>query len=125
MYGAGEVNESIAAQIAKVNTNIRGVLGRRRIALIALCMQYSAKALQLFRVKQRGRTFWNNQTYTALNTVFSNPLITEDVVGFYLSHLQEYGIYLELANDRKHEALRPIVAELEGEFLEKVRRLME
>ncbi len=125
MYGAGEVNESITAQIAKVKTNIRGVLGRRRIALIALCMQYSAKSLQLFRREQRSNLFWTNRTKTAMDTVFSNAYITEDVIGFYLSHLQEYGIYLELANDRRFEALRPIINFYEGEFLEKVRRLME
>lgn len=118
------MDESIAMQIAKINTNIRGVFGRRRTALLALCIQYSAKALQLFRVRQRGRAFWNNQTYTAMNTVFSNPYITTDVVGFFISHLVEYGVYLELANNRKHAALWPIIQELEEEFIEKVRRKM-
>ena len=118
------MDESIAMQIAKINTNIRGVYGRRRTALLALCIQYAGKALQLFRVRQRGRAFWNNQTYTAMNTVFSNPYITTDVVGFFLSHLVEYGVYLELANNRKHAALWPIVKELEDEFLEKVERIM-
>lgn len=118
------MDESIAMQIAKINTNIRGVYGRRRIALITLCIQYAGKALQLFRVRQRGNQYWNNQLYIAMNTVFSNPYITTDVVGFYISHLVEYGVYLELANNRKHEALWPIVKELEDEFLEKVERLM-
>ena len=126
------MDESIAMQIAKINTNIRGVYGRRRIALLTLCVQYSGKALQLFRVRQRATgdkkiglyKGWNNQTYTAMDTVFSNPYITTDVVGFYISHLVEYGVYLELANNRKHEALWPIVKELEDEFLEKVERLM-
>ena len=118
------MDESIAMQIAKINTNIRGVFGRRRTALLALCIQYSAKALQLFRVRQRGQEYWDNQTYTAMNTVFSNLYIITGVVGFFISHLVEYGVYLELANNRKHEALWPIVKELEGEFLEKVERIM-
>ena len=118
------MSESIANQVAKINTNIKGVFGRRRTALLALCIQYSAKALQLFRVRQRANGYWNNQTFTAMNTVYGNPYITEDVVGFFLSHLQEYGIYLELANNRKHEALWPIIRELESEFIEKVQRLM-
>ena len=118
------MDESIAMQIAKINTNIRGVYGRRRIALLTLCFQYAGKALQMFRVRQRGRAFWNNQSYTAMDTVFSNPYITTDVVGFFISHLVKYGVYLELANNRKHEALWPIVKELEDEFLEKVERIM-
>lgn len=118
------MNESIAAQVAKINTEIRGVFGRRRAALIALCLQYSAKALQLFRVRQRGQQYWENQTFTALNTVFSNPYITSDVVGFYLSHLEGYGVYLELANNRQNAALWPIIQEQADEFIEKVRRIM-
>ena len=55
-----------------------------------------------------------------MNTVFSNPYITTDVVGFFLSHLAGVAVYLELANNRKHEALWPIVKELEDGFLEKV-----
>jgi hypothetical protein len=117
-------NESMMMQIAKVNSNIVGIFGRKRNALIALSIRYAAKALQQFRVRQRGEEWWDNQTYTAVNTVFSSSMITADVVGFFLSHLVEYGVYLELANNRKHEALRPVVFELEKQFMEDVKRII-
>lgn len=118
------MNESIAAQIAKVNAKIDETIVRKKVALIALSVQYAAKALQKFRVEQRGNEFWNNATFTAMNTVFSGNVETQYEVGFFLSHLVVYGVYLELANNRKNEALRPTVESFRDEFLEKVQRIM-
>ena len=39
------MDESIAMQIAKINTNIRGVFGRRRTALLALCIPVFSKGI--------------------------------------------------------------------------------
>lgn len=118
------MSESVAAQIAKVNANIDAIIERKKKALIALSIFYAAKALQKFRVEQRSGEFWNNQTYIAMNTVFSGTINTTYEVGFFLSHLVVYGVYLELANNRQNEALRPTVESLREEFLERVVKIM-
>ena len=50
---------------------------------------------------------WDNETKQALQRLFSDSFMEDDSVGFFLAHGVEYGVYLELANDRKHELLRP------------------
>lgn len=119
------MDESIGVQIAEIEKNILGVFDRRRVALIALCFRYAGVALREFRARQSAREFWNNQTGTAYAQVFAREIVAKDFVGFFLSHAVEYGIYLELANNRKHEALRPIIFGLEKDFIEDVRKLME
>jgi len=102
-----------------------GEVERRQIATVALCEWYAAKALQLFRKYQAMDTFWNNQTETAYNTVFAENYVLGNEAGWFIAHAVEYGVYLEIANDRKHEALRPIVMELFPEFQKDLREIWE
>lgn len=110
-------------QVQNIVGNIKTIQGRRVTASIVLCKYYAARALQTFRKFQMHNVFWNNQTNTAYNTVFASDFVEKDAIGWFIAHLMEYGIYLELANDRKHEALRPIVVELEAEFKEDLKRI--
>jgi hypothetical protein len=109
--------------VEQVKVNINAAYGRFRVALIALSLQYAGKALQLFRTFQTFNSFWNNQTFAAYNTVFTQSEVTDTIIGFFISHKVSYGVYLELANDRKHESLRIVMAELADEYYEKVGRL--
>ena len=94
--------------------NVLGRIGkiydRRKAALYALSLQYAALALNNFRLRQAQDEFWNNQTFSAMNLVFSDAFFRGDVVGWFLAHGVEYGVYLELANDGKNQALRPVVS---------------
>ena len=110
-------------QIATVMRNVEAASTRKVIASIALCRYYSAKALELFRRFQGFNEFWNNQTGTAYARVFSGNIAEDREIGFYIAHDVQYGIYLELANDRKHEALRTIILDLDSKFEIELRKL--
>lgn len=108
---------SIKEQIRAVQENIEWANKRDVAAVYALCQFYSGKALQLFRRFQTYNTFWTNQTGSAYNSVFSGAFFLGNTVGLFLAHAVEYGIYLELANNRAHEALWPIIKELSEDFM--------
>ena len=117
--------EILKNQIAMVMENIQGIQYRRAVASISICKYYAAKAKETFRRFQGFNVFWNNQTSSAYAGVFSDVLIDGDEIGFFLAHDVEYGVYLELANDRKHESLWPVVSELFPEFQEDLRKIWE
>jgi len=109
----------------EVSRNLDAIYARKRAAVLALCLLYAAKMLQEFHEQQlvgpgggswidryngRGKgRYWNNQTESAARLVFSDAFIDGDDLGFFIAHMVEYGVYLELANDRRHEALRPLI----------------
>ncbi|MDD5303036.1 MAG: hypothetical protein PHS14_07985 [Elusimicrobia bacterium] len=108
-----------------VSRNLDAIYARKRAAVFALCLHYAALVLAEFREQQmvgpgggswidryngRGKgRYWNNQTETAAREVFSDAFSDGDDIGFFIAHMVEYGVYLELANDRRHEALRPLI----------------
>ena len=96
---------------------IDGEYERRKYAVYALCKMYAGLCLQRFRQKQAQDKFWHNQTNTAYDTVFSDAEITKGFISFFLAHTVEYGVYLELANDRRHESLRPTVMAFYSRFM--------
>jgi hypothetical protein len=111
--------------VTEVSRNLDAIYARKRAALFALCLFYASKILAEFREQQlvgpgggswidryngqgKGR-YWNNQTETAAREVFADAYSDGDELGFFVAHMVEYGVYLELANDRRHEALRPLI----------------
>jgi hypothetical protein len=118
--------------VTDISRNLGVIYARKRVAVLALCLMYAGKILAEFRAQQmtgpgggswidryNGRgagRYWNNQTETAAKTVFSDAFIDGDDIGFFIAHLVEYGVYLELANDRRHEALRPLIEKFYPEF---------
>ena len=115
---------SIYDDVNKVTRNIEQIFQRRRIALYMLSLDYSARALQDFRSKQAQDTYWINRSFTAVDTVFAEPFFDGNTVGWFIAHLQEYGIYLELANDGRYQALRPIINENAKPFLNAAKKLV-
>lgn len=95
---------------AKVNNNIEAAFQRKRAAVYALCLHYSALALKYFRAEQERNRFWTNRTGLAKDTVFSGAFKEgQDIIGWFMAHTLQYGVHLELANDRKYEALNPVI----------------
>jgi hypothetical protein len=103
--------------IANLKNNIGNIYNRKKAAIYALCKMYAGLSLQRFRQQQAADKFWRNRTNTAYNTVFSDAEITEDFIGFFLAQRVEYGLYLELANNRKYEAIRPTVIAFYSRFM--------
>lgn len=117
--------QAVKQNIADVCFNIKGFNSRKVAASVALCHYYSEKALQIFRRFQIFNEFWTNRTNTAYNAVFGGLVNEQNEIGFLLAHRIEYGVYLELANDRKHEALVPVIRDLDSEFQEDLRKIWE
>jgi hypothetical protein len=115
----------IEQDTAKVKKNILSIYQRRKIKLYALATSYAGKAINIFRREQGEQTFWTNQTNDAYKRMFAKQFARDDEIGFFLSHGVEYGIYLELANDRQFEAIRPIMMSLAPQFIKDARKVIE
>jgi len=102
--------------VAAVKSNVQKIFNRKYNAAIALCYEYAGMVLNSFLQQQSRNKFWTNRTYVALDTVFSRVIVEKDVVGFFLAHSVEYGVYLELANDRKYAALAPVMMKFLARF---------
>lgn len=103
--------------------NIRKIYETRKAQLYALSLFYAAKALNDFRAKQAQNTYWQNQTFTAVDTVFSNAFQSNNEIGWFIAHAIEYGPYLELANDGQNAALRPTVLLFAQPFIKDAQEL--
>jgi len=116
--------------IKNVKQNIAKIYARKKIAIIGLCYKYADMALKRFQEKQpsgplnKGE-FWTNQTGIARDEVFANVYAEKDFVGFFLAHTEEYGVYLELANNRQNEALRPTVMAFYSRFERDLKAILE
>lgn len=103
--------------------NINAIYEKRKISLLELCSFYAKRAVQLFNTAQNDDFFWNNQTFQAKKNVFGGVLDESDFIGFFIAHGKEWGVYLELANDRQNEALRPIINSLWDDFIKDVKKI--
>lgn len=107
-----------------VKQQINAEFERRKRSVYGLCSYYAGLVLRHFRTRQMGNTYWENRTNFAKDTVFSGAFKEgEDILGFFLAHTMQYGVYLELANDRQNEALRPIINEYLPQFKKHLERL--
>jgi len=108
--------------------NITQIYDRRKAAVYAIGLKWGAIALEYFQRQQpaspggRGQ-FWNNQSAYAAATVFFYVLRDSGFIALRLAHLAQYGVYLELANDRKHESLRPIIQRFAGRMIREIQEL--
>jgi hypothetical protein len=66
---------------------------------------------------------WINHSFRAARSVHADYTSTETEVSFRLYHTMSYGVYLELARNRKYAVLEPIVRGLAPEFLERIKAL--
>lgn len=109
--------------IARMKQSFKAVYLRKKNAIDDLCLQYAGYALQRFRQKQRQNAFWKNQTGSLFNNAFSDVEITGEFIAFFLALKEDYGVYIELANDRKHEAVRPTVMAFYSRFMRDVEKI--
>jgi hypothetical protein len=107
--------------MTEVSRNLDAIFAHKRADVLALCLRFAGGIKAEFRVRQlvgqgvRGQ-YWTERLENAAKTVFSDAFIDGDDLGFYIAHMMDYGVYLELANDRKHEALRPLIEEFYPKF---------
>ncbi len=107
---------SVRDDVGRVSRRIKGIYERRRLAVYALSLSYAARALNYFRQNQDNNAYWSNRTYQARDRVFADAQIEGDIVSWFIAHGVDYGVYLELANNRLHEALRPTIVHFFDDF---------
>jgi hypothetical protein len=117
-----------AESIDQVVVNINKIFYSKKYnAALALCKKYAELAKKNLRdsqgLAQGEGQFWTNQTTMAVRSAFGYTITDLDCVGWGLAHGMEYGEYLELANNRKHEAIRPTVQVLVPWFLDDLRKI--
>jgi len=96
---------------------------KNKVAMIALCKYFAGLALREFRSRQANNAFWKNQTGSLLGDAYSDAWVTKEFVGFFLSLSQNYGKYVILANNRKHDGLTPIIISLYSKFMNAVEKI--
>ena len=114
--------------IENVKKNIRDIYELRRAAVYALCLEYAARALEWFHdvqppIPDSFGAFWHNQTGQASARMIADGFIEGDILGWFMAHTVEYGPYLELSNDRRHESIRPVINHFAGYFFADLRKL--
>lgn len=119
--------------VSAVKGNIKEIYARRVTAVYALCLHYAAMAIEYFLSQQPASpeaqgAYWHNRTAQAAARMFARgfreDLNEEDaILGWFMAHGVQYGTYLELANNRAHESIRPIVQRFAGRFFEDVKKI--
>lgn len=95
--------------LATIIKNIDSIFEKRKLAVYALCLRYARLAIEDFRKEQGSNKYWVNRTDVAKDTMFTDAFMEDNVIGWFMAHLVEYGPYLELANDAKHQAIKPTI----------------
>jgi hypothetical protein len=103
--------------VAAVKTNIQKIFNRRKRAALALCLSYAAQAVQYIRTTQATNAFWQNQTGIAKDSIFGGSINNKYEIGWFIAHGVSYGVYLEIANNRKHAVLLPTIARYYSRFI--------
>ncbi len=114
--------------VTQVKQNINNIYERRKLAIYALALQYAARAINFFRSVQPPKPsseglFWTNRTGQAAARMFTNAEMADNVISWFMAHGVQYGVYLELANDRRFAAINPILEEYAIYFIQDVRKL--
>ena len=117
-------NKSYQELLVRINN----VYGRKAVAAFALCQKYAEWSKQILQERQgtaqeQEGEFWTNRTSLAIRSAQGYAKAVGKSIGWGLSHRVEYGPYLELANNRSHEALRPVVYDLIPEFLSDLKKI--
>ncbi len=103
--------------------NIDNIFAGRKAKVYALCRKYAKLAIEDFRSKQSSNAYWDNQTGEARDSMFTNVVVEEDFVSWFMAHGVEYGPMLELGDNAQNEAIKPTIDLFKEAFYAEVREL--
>lgn len=109
--------------VDKVIKNIKEIYKRKIAATYGLCLKYADMAIKYFKQEQSGNRFWTNRLGIAKDTMFTDAEVTNTYIAWSMHHFVQYGVYLELANDGKHEAIRPVIMHFLPQFKKDVEKI--
>ena len=94
----------------------------------ALSLDYAARVINFFWSVQPPKPnseglFWTNRTGQAAARMFTDAKIVNNVVSWFMAHGVQYGVYLELANDRRYAAINPIMVRFTRFFIKDLNKL--
>ncbi len=113
--------------INRVTGKIVSIYERRRAYLYAISLAYAGRAIARFRAQQpaisgqRGM-YWTNRTAQAAARMFTKAFMDGNSIGWLMAHGVPYGVKLELSNNRRNEAIRPLVEAYGQAMLAAVRK---
>jgi hypothetical protein len=115
--------------IPEVNAKIAEIVARRKNSLFNLCRKYankSEKYIKDMQTSEQGKgEWWTNQTSQAIKLITGFTMKSGDYVGWGVAHRVEYGVYLELANNREHAVLLPTIQKYTPQFLADAKKIWE
>ena len=77
-------------------------------------------------VKAKSSAIWTDRTANARQGLQGNSFWElATVLKITLAHTVDYGVYLELAHDRKHQILEKTLNSLRGEAFRNIKRIMD
>ena len=83
------------------------IFDEKKVRLAGECERIAGVAHEDMQTRQLQNEFWENETFQAVETLFTGPIHEPDAEGFFVAHQKDYGVFLTLANDRKHDILLP------------------
>lgn len=94
----------------------------------ALDRYYASLAINYFLQVQRpgidtDGKFWHNNTGQAAVRMFANAFNDGKSYGWFIAHGVDYGVYLTLANDRRNDALTPIIRKFASRYFNDAKKL--
>jgi hypothetical protein len=101
-----------------------------RAEIFAVAEFWAAEVIKDVNRKQppqaasRGK-YWRNRTGAAASGMFVKTFNKKEVIGFLLAHSVDYGVYLELANDRQNAIIIPQLKRVFTRFWRDVRAVIE
>lgn len=118
----------MANAASEVNKRIAQIFSDRTTEVFLLANTYSKACLDEFQSEQKTGAgvigkYWHNRTGLAADRMFAEPIEEGTSIGWFMAHTMDYGVYLELCNNRDHEAIRPLVEKWGALFIAKVREL--
>ncbi len=95
---------------------ISNLLERKKAAVYAICLRYATEALNYFKQQQAGEAYWKNQTFQAMDEMTTGGIREKEIMGWFIAHGVEYGIDLELGNNGRNEAIKPVIDHFKADF---------
>lgn len=68
---------------------------------------------------------WTNRTGAAAAGMFTKAFNTAKSTGFFVAHSVDYGVYLELANDRQNAIILPVLKLFAPLYFADIKRIVE
>ena len=97
---------------------------KRKASIYAYARFYAGKSLEFFLSEQKsGQKWWDNQTSQAVDRFFTRAFRSGSAIGYIVAHGVDYGVELTLANDRKRDALTPVLKKYSDDFINDVKNL--